>query len=93
MTAALRIRDESGNITFDFSDRFARIIGEQEVKTMTGSVTVDATFGGAIWYQFHPSSDSVYAPAFSVSGNVISWVFNSPSINILPDGILIYGRY
>lgn len=93
MIAGLRIRDASGNITFDFTERFARIIGEQQVTTKTGSVTVDSTYGGSIWYQFHPASNSVFGPSFSVSGNTISWVFNSSSPNILPDGVLIYGRY
>lgn len=93
MTGGLRIRDASGNITFDFTERFARIIGQQEIKTVSGFVTVDGTYGGNIWYQYHPVAGTTFSPAFSVSGNTISWVFNTSSPNILPDGLLIYGRY
>lgn len=93
MTAGLRIRDAAGNITFDFTQRFARIIGQVTVSAATGSVSVDNTFGGSIWYQYAASEGFRPAPSFTVSGNTISWTTYRENSNLLPAGTLIYGRY
>lgn len=93
MTAGLRIRDGSGNVVFDFTERFARIIGQASVTTVTGSVSVDNTYGGSIWYQYAASEGFRPAPLFTVSGNTISWSTYQENSSLLPIGTLIYGRY
>lgn len=93
MTAGLRIRDAAGNITFDFTERFARIVGQVNVITATGSVPVDNTYGGSIWFQYAANAGNLPSPDFSVTGNIISWTLHRENSNLLPSGTLIYGRY
>lgn len=101
-TVGFRVRDRSGTIILDITDRLTRVVGLFNSGGGGGSITIPAFALGAGWAavleaQLPPSSPStLYSyPIVSISGTTLSWSFpnyQGQSITIIPCDI-IYGVY
>lgn len=78
MVYGLRIRDASGNIVVDYTDRLTRVVGTFATGTSDGETYYDPQ-GGGLWIVALHSFLDVYngnAPVVTISGGTISWKFD-----------------
>lgn len=97
MANGLRVRDLSGNILVEYTDRLTRIRGAIGTGTVDGSVTIPATGAVGYWFQVRdvaPVDTSSVAASISISANVIRWTFaNTPDGATRRSVDIIYGEY
>lgn len=83
MAQGLRIWDASGNIVFDTNDRAAGGTTSFSTGTADGSMTITPGAGQSVEFVFtmpgtwFPSGKASRWPTIGVSGNTITWSFNS----------------
>jgi len=78
MAFGLRVRDSSGAITLELTDRLPRILGSVSTGTAPGSRSVPDFAGRQPFYFFVPNTvtgDVFNHPVISVSGTTLSWTF------------------
>ncbi|MCD9005241.1 hypothetical protein LDO31_03130 [Luteimonas sp. XNQY3] len=101
MPAGLEAWDAQGRIVVDLTDRLTQYLGEAVVTAgVNGSVSVPQTgAGNSVWAAFISGSvidRSRVTPAFSVSGNTISWAWPANLAGsglIAVGGVVKFGRY
>ena len=103
MATGLQVFDANGACVFDTSDRLSRFIGEYRnsprgVSAPTaGSLTVQVSAGAKVWFYANLDPERIgnhqAHPAFSLSGNVISWNYLWGERNFCIPFVLTYGEY
>lgn len=101
MAQGLQIWDENGNLTFDTSLDTCEYLGEFTTTTTNGSFVVSGNCHENIWIIISSRSNSNengygkggQMPAFSISGNTISWNFPNYNTNQKSICVVSYGSY
>jgi len=82
MAAGLRIWDANGNLTFDSANfTTTRYIGQTRISGTEGTYTDSKINNRPVWIMvIKKESSSMLVPAFSSSGNTISWETATKSV-------------
>ncbi|WP_162619860.1 hypothetical protein [Salinicola acroporae] len=74
-TYGFQFLSPSGDVLYDLSTSFSRILGIASTGTSNGSLTVPGN-GKAFLFSLQGNSTGMFVPAFSINGMTISWVFD-----------------
>lgn len=93
MPQGIQIRDGSGNLTFDFTDRTTTVLGEVAIQNGAGELYDDRFYNGTPFYTLirtPPGFLPYFFDNFGFSGNRFYW--NFPFATSEPV-LVIYGIY
>jgi len=79
MALGIKVWNASGNVILDSTDSITRVIDVFSISSSTasGSRTYTNLPAGRVWFQYYAPTGGDYLPSITISGNVVSWVYNS----------------
>lgn len=95
MPLGMQVWDASGNLIVDTATYMGRILGTVSTGTSNGSVTNAGFATGQPWWFItrKTSSAYMYTPKITISGNTLSWQFESGTYANKADCLITYGVY
>lgn len=95
MASGLRVWDASGNLIVDTTTRLGTVLGTVTTTKANGSITNAGFAQGTPFYSVCGITDaySVFSPKITLSGNTMSWAFNTSGANSNTSQFIVYGVY
>jgi len=97
MPYGIRIKDEFGGVSVEYTDRLTRVLGSVATGTVDGSVFVTPVAGGLPFFSLAGSQDfsftSTITPTVMLSGNLITWTFPQFGVSNRQSITVVYGVY
>jgi len=73
MPQGMQVRDASGNLVQDVTDKVSRLLGHVDTTTAAGSITDNRLLEGSPWPQIQGADFNSVGKAVTFSGNTMSW--------------------
>ncbi len=96
MAFGLRVFDSAGVAILDTTSRVATLVAKVTTSSVNGSYTVPASFTGNVFasvMRYGQRSPNWCEPTVTVSGRVVSWVYNRASYQTNINADILIGVY